>query len=715
MNLQLIGRYPGIANDSRRYFRQRLLEVASHRQRRRTRNRSAGACTFLVTAISLACSALATPTAVAEIRFTETTALAGIRDTGESIGAAWNDVDGDGYPDLWLDKHQYTPTVIYLNRGDGTFAESIEDFDEPWGILGAFEGRTDSHGRAWADFDNDGDDDVLEVSDLGWDNLFWINDGFGHLENRMATHGFVYPFDASICSTSGQCNPWGRRMPLWFDYNNDGALDVMVSALVDYAPPYSPTAIFRQTTKPDGAKSFVYAKETGVDYDNAAFCRFGVLAELSGDDRLDLICADSAKVSEVWDTSQLPFLSLRGRLGPDLYRSRPADFAVGDFNGDLLPDIFVVRPAISADVAQLVGTRNVHARFVTKTAEPAKLSFAAEGSLVIDFDWWTDTDDVFIGASRANPPSSANLSVYNGWNNYVRLTLSPTDARNQGIGLDRAPGYYIGYVDGRWVVRFVNHRSSWPKQLVIQASGAISNLLTEGGLVIGQRANTLPALLLQNAAHQLVNHSNSILGPQSSCISAVAGDFDNDGDLDVFTGCSGEIANLDNILYENDGLGNFTAITGSKLGKARGDLYGRTDTVITADYDQDGRLDLFVTNGRAFRPYSIAGRQQLFRNVSNNDHHWVEVDLRGVTTNRNGIGARVFASTPDGKVQVREQDNGMHRDGQNHRRLHFGLGRNTTLNLEVRWPSGIVDHFNDVGVDRLHTLTEGADHTEALQ
>ncbi len=175
----------------------------------------------------------------------------------------------------------------------------------------------------------------------------------------------------------------------------------------------------------------------------------------------------------------------------------------------------------------------------------------------------------------------------------------------------------------------------------------------------------------------------------------------------MYAGCAGEIKNLDNILYENDGRGNFTAITGAALGDARGDIYGRMDAVLTADYDLDGRLDLLVTNGKFPRAFSYSGRQQLFRNLTNNSNHWVEIDLQGTISNRDGIGARVFATTPDGKVQLREQGNGMHIHSQNHQRLHIGLGQNRQVDLEVRWPSGVIEYFAAMKVDRLHRLVEG--------
>ncbi len=159
----------------------------------------------------------------AEVLFLEANSAAGIADTEETYGTGWADLNGDDYPDIFLGKHQYLPTVIYLNQGDGTFLESIEDFDEPWGVLDVFEGRTDTHGLGSADYNNDGDIDLLEITGAGWPFLFWENDGTGHLKNRLAQHGFAYPAD--FCRRQ-PCYPVGGRAPSWFDYDQDGDLDV---------------------------------------------------------------------------------------------------------------------------------------------------------------------------------------------------------------------------------------------------------------------------------------------------------------------------------------------------------------------------------------------------------------------------------------------------------------------------------------------------------
>jgi hypothetical protein len=193
-------------------------------------------------------------------------------------------------------------------------------------------------------------------------------------------------------------------------------------------------------------------------------------------------------------------------------------------------------------------------------------------------------------------------------------------------------------------------------------------------------------------------------GGQTSCYYVAAGDFDNDMDIDLYLTCTGPAANLPNRLLENDGKGHFTAVPGA--GGAAGSQFGRGDVVATADYNKDGFLDLFITNGHdPTSPLTENGPHQLFRNRGN-DNHWLEIDLEGVQSNRDGIGARVEIET-NKIVQIREQSGGMHRITQNHQRLHFGLGKNSRVDrVTVMWPSGIVQHLNNIDADQVLNIME---------
>ncbi|HEY3176327.1 MAG TPA: CRTAC1 family protein [Candidatus Polarisedimenticolia bacterium] len=197
-------------------------------------------------------------------------------------------------------------------------------------------------------------------------------------------------------------------------------------------------------------------------------------------------------------------------------------------------------------------------------------------------------------------------------------------------------------------------------------------------------------------------------------------DYDNDGDKDLLV-VNGHI--IDNIhLYReqvtweqapsmlaNDGVGRFREVT-----RDLGERFARPNVgrgVAVGDMDDDGDLDLLVVNNNR--------EAELFRNDGGNDAsrgggHWLLVKLRGVKSNRNGIGARVRVMTRDGKGGERWQADevraGSSYCSQNDTRLHFGLGASTAAaTVEIRWPGGGLQTLKDVKVDQILVVTEAVE------
>ena len=119
-----------------------------------------------------------------------------------------------------------------------------------------------------------------------------------------------------------------------------------------------------------------------------------------------------------------------------------------------------------------------------------------------------------------------------------------------------------------------------------------------------------------------------------------------------------------------------------------------------ADFDQDGDIDIAVSN--------LDGRPQLFLNQGGNrSGGWISLKLQGVRSNRDAVGARVTVATPSGR-QLQEVQSGVSFQSSNDLRLHFGLGKDDTVSeLKVRWPSGEVQSFSGLKAGFRYRLKEG--------
>ena len=173
-------------------------------------------------------------------------------------------------------------------------------------------------------------------------------------------------------------------------------------------------------------------------------------------------------------------------------------------------------------------------------------------------------------------------------------------------------------------------------------------------------------------------------------------DYDNDADLDLLI-VNGDLHHLlgwEDLLLENTGAGRYadasdaSAYFGQKL-MGRGGLI--------ADYDNDGDLDLLVTN--------LMDRPALIRNDSNRENAWITLTLSDSSTNRAGLGSRVTITHGE-HTQV-----GVVRCPSvylcsSDPRLHFGLGQSQRINsLEVVWPDGERQTLSDVPVNQLLTIS----------
>jgi hypothetical protein len=151
------------------------------------------------------------------------------------------------------------------------------------------------------------------------------------------------------------------------------------------------------------------------------------------------------------------------------------------------------------------------------------------------------------------------------------------------------------------------------------------------------------------------------------------------------------------MLYRNNRnrtFENVTALSGlDKLPRAsrRGAAF--------ADVNNDGKVDILLLN--------VGEPPTLLINRTESDNHSVLFKLIGTKSNKAAIAARVRVTCGE-LVQFNEVRSGTSYFSQNDLRLHFGLGQNTVMNkVEVFWPSGQKDVYQDLAADAIYTLTEG--------
>ena len=181
------------------------------------------------------------------------------------------------------------------------------------------------------------------------------------------------------------------------------------------------------------------------------------------------------------------------------------------------------------------------------------------------------------------------------------------------------------------------------------------------------------------------------------------GDFDNDGDSDLFVvngykSSTGQ--NLADSLFINNGNGTFSDI--ANLAGVVGPTAGNGDSAAWADYNRDGFLDLFVTNGAEG---TTPGPVALYKN-NGNSNHWLELKLRGIGKNTFGFGAKITI-TAGGKTQFRELTDQVVQYAQNDQIIHFGLGTVTAVEeVKIQWPDGITQTLTNLTADQILTLSQ---------
>jgi len=302
------------------------------------------------------------------------------------------------------------------------------------------------------------------------------------------------------------------------------------------------------------------------------------------------------------------------------------------------------------------------------------------GTVCGDYDNDGDTD-VFV----ANDVAENFLFENDGTGRFEEVGLMAGIAYDLHGDEQGSMGVDCGDYDNDGLLDF--HVTSYQGQLATLYKNLGNGMFEDVTLITGAGAGTLPH----------VTWGNGFV------------DFDNDGFRDIFIACGHLQDNVEsyddttsylarNILLMNTGDGKFIDVSDKSGNGMNVKLSSRGAGF--DDLDNDGDVDVVILNSRR--------EPTILRNDSPSKGHWLQIRLRGVKTNRDGIGAHVKVAAGD-LTLIDEVHSGRGYQSHYGMRLHFGLGSRERIDrIEVRWIGGGVDVFEDIAADQLLLLTEGS-------
>lgn len=492
---------------------------------------------------------------------------------------------------------------------------------------------------------------------------------------------------------------WGN--PLWGDFNNDGLLDLFV-----------PNHETPKGVKQGGILPYVY-----INNGNGTFT--------------DVIATSGIK-EQTPDTGAWQGISL------------------GDYNNDGNLDVFISEPPFqgggNADTRDLLfkGHGDATWEYVSNVAGILTARHYGECSFFIDYDNDGQTDIFVKNIPNTRDETGVNVLYHNKGDGTFTVVPGARGLEDAEHGVDE--GTICSFVDydndgaidvafsGNGVSEALYHNDGHGTFTDVTLAAGLTPQGNALGIAWGDYDNDglldlyisrgqqngmgiLNNTLYHNKGDGTFTDVTSEAGvnDNTNTWAAVWGDYDNDGFQDLFVARPGMHAlGVDNanLLYHNNRNGTFTNVAAQAGVDLEDDLLTSSHKLAAwGDYNNDGFLDLVVKDGigpNLATGDAYIGRHFLLKN-NGNSNHFLKVNLRGVQSNRLGIGARVTA-TYVGGLAFRENNGGGGGEfaSQGAGPLHFGIGAATTATIKVNWPSGVVDTIPGVSANSTIEIVEGS-------
>lgn len=613
--------------------------------------------------------------------FADVSLTSGLTLATPTWGGQLVDIDADGDIDVFCAQHYFTG-VIFANDGSGHFG--------PFGIPQIIQTVGDRHGYLWEEFDGDGILDVV-CSHGGSGGCNCSDDG-----NELWKGAFGAAF-LPVADAGGMIDPNGRgRAFSAADIDGDGDLD-----LFHVKAPLAgePNSLYRN----DGGMSFVdVAAPWGVADENGPVA--SLLADVDDDGDPDLLMAgDEFDCPTTYHRNDGGiFVDVTGALFGALPVASWADWADLENDGDL--DLLLVEGREGVfDTWQQDGTDwwffanhrfdddGVDVFSFDTPGEDGLARFRVNGGVVNEF--------VFLGPDGVHPTAS-NFPLTD---DYVGMPpFTP--------GVDHGVYCWRESAGGRWHV----HVSAPPGTF-----GNFAGSVESATGVTGGTASNLEILSYPPAAPRVWRNDGGRfrelslgLAPVANPRAAVWVDFDNDGDPDIHAVNRGTVAtgNEADVLWRNDGAGQFVPLTGS--GWTPGKSAYMADGPVWGDLDRDGDLDAFVQEGFGPVWFTTGARADVYRNDGPGGH-WLTVVPEAAPGGATVVGTKVSAWSGGTRVTGRRLANSW-RGFQGPREIHLGLRAAATVDsLVVEWPGGARQVFGPLPADQLLRFAPGEDPTTA--